>query len=473
MTEAIQFIHKKLFNDIRFWIVVFFIIRMYGITNPPLEVAHNWRQTTVTMVARNFLETDSDIFYPRVDFAGEKSGITGMEFPLLNYLIYMVSLIFGYSDWYGRLINLAVSSTGIYYFFKIIKKYFQSDIAFYATLVLLSSIWFAYARKIMPDTFSMSLVLIGFYYGSTYLDTGKNRFLNLLLYFVFMLFGVLSKMPSGFILVLLLLFLSERKIDIKSKIIFSITTLLILIPSVWWYFYWVPYLVQAFGFWHFFMGKDITAGINEISQNMQETLAHFYDYALKFSGFFLFVFGIVMSIRHKNKLILYILILSFLAFSIIIFKAGFTFSHHAYYIIPFVPVMALICGYGISKVANAKLRLLFIMVIVVEGILNQQHDFFIKPHEKAIMTLEGNLDKLTQPNDLILVNSGDYPTPMYFAHRKGWIASNQQINNEQFVYSVKAKGCKFIVILKQAFGTDVELKYIKIFNSEHYAIYKL
>ena len=473
MTEALPFVSRKLFADIRFWILLFFVIRIYGITNPPLEFAHNWRQTTVTMVARNFYETDSNIFYPRVDFAGEKSGITGMEFPLLNYMIYLVSLIFGYSHWYGRLINLLVSSIGTFFFYKIVRKYFQHETAFYSTLVLLSSIWFAYSRKIMPDTFSMSMVLIGFYYGTNYFDAGGKRFANLLLYFVFVLLGILSKMPSGFILVLFLLFLTNSKFDIKSKVLFSATTFLFLIPTVWWYFYWIPYLVEKYGFWHFFMGKDIASGIIEISQNMQETLAHFYDYALKYSGFLVFVLGIVMSILNKNKLLLFILFLSSLTFSIIMFKAGFTFSHHAYYVIPFVPVMALSCGYGISKVADNKIKLILILTIVIEGILNQQHDFFIKQKNNAILSMEADLDKFSGQNDLILINSGNYPTPMYFAHHKGWIASNQQINNEQFIYSIKTKGCKFIVILKQSFGSDTDLKYSKIFDNEFYSIYKL
>ena len=36
-------------KDIRFWIIFLFLLRLYGITNPPLEVGHNWRQTTVAM----------------------------------------------------------------------------------------------------------------------------------------------------------------------------------------------------------------------------------------------------------------------------------------------------------------------------------------------------------------------------------------------------------------------------------------
>jgi hypothetical protein len=99
---------KALVLNYKVWVIAFFILRLYHITNPPLEVAHNWRQTTVTMAARNFLEVDPNILLPRIDIAGEKTGITAMEFPILNYLIYLLSLIFGYAHWYGRLINLVI-----------------------------------------------------------------------------------------------------------------------------------------------------------------------------------------------------------------------------------------------------------------------------------------------------------------------------------------------------------------------------
>ncbi|MBN1597984.1 MAG: hypothetical protein JW894_06795 [Bacteroidales bacterium] len=77
----------------KFWLLIFFIIRLFHITQPPIETQHSWCQTTVLMGARNFYEIEVNILYPRLDFAGEKSGITGMEFPILNYLIYLVSLV--------------------------------------------------------------------------------------------------------------------------------------------------------------------------------------------------------------------------------------------------------------------------------------------------------------------------------------------------------------------------------------------
>src|SRR5436190_9169865 len=148
---------KSIFKDIRFWILLYFLIRLFGITNPPLEIAHNWRQVTGLMVARNFYEVDPNILYPRVDMAGERTGITGTEFPLFNYLIFLAALLFGWADWYGRLINLIITSIGIYFFYRIIADFIRRDLAFYAAFILLNSLWFIYARKTMPDTFSLAL----------------------------------------------------------------------------------------------------------------------------------------------------------------------------------------------------------------------------------------------------------------------------------------------------------------------------
>jgi hypothetical protein len=93
------------------------------------------------MIARNFYETDANILYPRLDNAGNLSGITCTEFPLMNYCIYLFAKVFGWQHWYGRLINLIISSLGVWYFFKIIKRYFSFETAFYAALALLLSSW--------------------------------------------------------------------------------------------------------------------------------------------------------------------------------------------------------------------------------------------------------------------------------------------------------------------------------------------
>ena len=211
----------NLLRDIRFWIVFFFLLRLYGITNPPLESAHSWRQTTVTMVARNFYEVDNNPLYPRIDIAGEKTGITGMEAPVLNYCIYVMAEVFGYQHWYGRFINLLVSSFGLYFFYRLLRKYFSEETAFYAAMILCVSIWFAYSRKIMPDTFSMSLLIMGFYYGSNYIerDEKKKQWMWLVACFALTALGVLAKLPSGYCLILWSLYLTNKCIPIRRRAI--------------------------------------------------------------------------------------------------------------------------------------------------------------------------------------------------------------------------------------------------------------
>lgn len=468
-----SFLALPIFKDIRFWIFVFFLIRMYGITNPPLEVAHNWRQTTGTMVTRNFYEESSNILYPRIDFAGEKTGITGMEFPLLNYIDYWVSEIFGYQHWYGRLINLIVSSFGIWFFFRLLKRYFTSETAFNASIILLVSIWFAYSRKIMPDTFATSLVIIGFYYAASYFEEEKRRWLNLLLFAVLTLFGVLAKLPAGFLLVLYAFFIFNRQISIHLKIVFFIVSGIILAPIVWWYFSWVPYLVEKYEFWHFFMGKPISIGAKELAANLGDGLKHFYDAALKFVGFGMFLTGLFFAFKNGNRLLLRILSLSFAAFLVVALKAGFTFTHHSYYIIPFVPIMALTAGYGISGFQKKAVRIVILTIIILEGTLNQLHDFRLKEHELAFVQLESDLDQFSKRSDLIAVNTIDNPTAIYFAHRKGWVASNDELLRTGFRKDLKQKGCKYIVILKRYLGGDLYLDLPVVLNNSDWTVYSL
>lgn len=460
------------FYDIRFWIILFFLIRLVGITNPPLETTHNWRQTTVTMVARNFYEESPKILFPKIDFAGEKSGITGMEFPVFNYLIYLVAKVFGYQDWYGRLINLVFSSFGIYFFFLLVRKYFDKKIAFFASMILLSSVWFIYSRKIMPDTFSMSFMFAGMYFGFKFMDKGI-RIRDLFFYVLFCGIGVLSKLPSGFLLILFLPFIINPNISFVKKALFIAFSFIYLIPTGFWYFIWVPYLVHTFGFYHFFMGESLMGGGKEVWLLIGDATEKFYFSALKFSGFLIFLVGIYFMVKEKNKKLITVFLLSFFAFIIIIIKAGHTFALHEYYIIPFAPVMALIAGYAISRFPNKKLGLIILAIIMFEGVINSWSDFFLKKQQWAIVNLEKDLDRFSMRNDKIVINSGMYPTPMYFAHRKGWIASSEELQEDNVLENMHREGAKFVVILKKDFGHEIKIPYPKLLDNEYYTIYKL
>lgn len=471
---AFSIFKEKYASDIRFWIVVFFIVRLYGISNPPIEIGHSWRQSLTNMVARNFLEVDNNILYPRIDMDGDKTGIIASEFPLFNYLIYLWAKIFGYAHWYGRLINLLITSIGLYYFFKLVKRFFTEELSFYATLILMCSIWFAFARKSMPDTFCMSLVIIGVYNGFFYLYDGKFR--NLLGFFLFSVLAVLSKIPALYLLSILVIPLFDKNVKfyLKRNILFA--GMLILFFVYAWYFYWVPYLLATYGFQLYFP-KHFMEGISELIHYGSDTLEKFYFSALQsFIAFVLFIVGLFIIIKQKLRLAFSIVLVATLFFILFIIKTGFVFSVHNYYVIPFVPVMAFVAAFTIVKIKNRNWRVVLVGLIMIESIANQQHDFFIKDSEKYKLSLEKIVNSVSAKNDLIVINGGKNPQLIYFAHRKGWSVTSDSIMDNDFMNEIINKGCYYLFMDKHdvAYEKMSSQKDWKIvFENEDFVVHSL
>ena len=459
---------NKVFNKIEFWIFIFFLVRLIGITAPPLEIGHNWRQVTGLMVTRNYLEVDANIFLPRVDETQGESGIIGMEFPSLNYVYFTITKVFNYTHWYGRLINLIVSSIGLLFFSKIIERFFSHKVAMASTLFLLGSIWFSFSRKMMPDTYCISLMFVGVYYGINYLDRGKT--LNILLYILFTSLAILSKIPAGiyFALLIPMMFWNFSRIH---KVVIASTTIIPLFLTYLWYFLWNPHLSKVYGNWYN-SGKTLPEGFSEIAANLDLVSKNFYFHS--FSGYIIFVFflfGLFQIIQHRNRFfILSVSVLS-LVFMIYILKSGFFFYHHNYYIIPFVPVMSLIAGYGIAGINKRWIFVACIIIGLSESILNQQHDFFIKESEKYKLELESISDLISSKNDLIAINGNNNPQQLYLAHRKGWTCSDSQITDVSFINNIQKKGCRYIFINKRSCDKSINKKII--FSNVNYTVYDL
>jgi hypothetical protein len=470
---------SKIVKDIRFWLLLFLLLRLYGITQPPLEVVHNWRQSTVVMVARNFYELDNDIRFPRLDTAGEKSGIAGMEFPLLNFLHYLMALIFGWGHWYGRLINLVVTTLGVYCFYKLVRRFFDEKVAFPAAMILLVSIWFYYGRKIMPDTFAASLSLAGIYFGFLYFydirEKRKTLFsaLYLVLFMFFSTAGMLSKIPVAALFPVFLLVFADRRVVLQRKIIFLFAAVVCIVPVLYWYFYWAPYLNRTFGYSVFFMGLPLHAGVSDLLKYAGKIAGQFYNAPLKYLGFGAFLFGFFMMFKAREKRLTGLFFLVFTAFLIVVIKGGENFARHSYYIIPFVPVMALVAGFGLSKLPWKNAIPIILILICSENIANQYWDFKTPAKNRQLLNLEASCDKFSDRKDLVAVNSVEVPTPVYFAHRKGWVASNAELQDPGIRKQIKDKGCKLIIILKKTFGKLLVLPLKPLEDNDDWTIYSL
>lgn len=91
-----RFFSFLLKNRIVWLLWVFAGIQLIGIMDPPLEIAHSWRQSFTAMVTRNYVEFGMDWLRPRINMAGEKTGIVGAEFPIFNFLSWLLCKAFGF-----------------------------------------------------------------------------------------------------------------------------------------------------------------------------------------------------------------------------------------------------------------------------------------------------------------------------------------------------------------------------------------
>lgn len=424
-------------GDARFWILLFALIRLIGITDPPMEVGHAWRQCLTEMIARNMVEFDPSMLYPRVDHMGDGPGIIGAEFPLLNGLIALMRVIFGERPWYGRLIVLVMSSIGTLYFNKLITALLGRRAALWATLSLLASLWFEFSRKIMPDVFSVSLVIIALYHAMRYLREGGGK--RLLWFAGLATLGGLSKMPALCLCAPLLLpVLSDR---LPSARRWSLAGACVPVLSIvgCWYFVWVPHLVET---WHheLYFPRDLARGMRELWASRALTAEMFYFQAFRsFVAFAFFLFGLVVLSRdHRGPVLLGASLIA-VVFAFFMVKAGDVFSNHGYYMVPLAPVMCVVCALAIDRLPR-KWPVLMITVVCVEGVANQWYDLVIPEKRRYLLGVEAIADRFTKRGDLIIVNGGLDPQWMYYLHRRGWSITNEQCDDGAFRDSLVRRG---------------------------------
>jgi hypothetical protein len=218
------------------------------------------------------------------------------------------------------------------------------------------------------------------------------------------------------------------------------------------------------------MGKSIQIGAMEIIANWKDVIEKYYLDALHFTGFAAWLVGIFFLWKQrKNQTALFFTVaIATLAFIGIMCKSGTTFAIHSYYIIPFTPVMALVGGFALSQCKNQKIQHLLLFVIVAENTVNWQHDFRIKSAYAGFETLEVHLDRLgASRKDLTFVNSKEVPTPLYFAHRKGWCNHNDWIMAPGRIDSLANLGLKWIVVAKTAFGEPLSAQHLSALKNKH------
>ncbi|MEM9984020.1 MAG: glycosyltransferase family 39 protein [Bacteroidota bacterium] len=462
-------------GNFRIWLLIFGLIRLIGITQPPLEPQHSWRQILTIMVADNFAEVDPNPLYPRLDMNGSGTGITGLEFPIFSYLIFLGGKLLGSTHWIGRLINLLVSSLGVWFFYSLIKRHLDSRLAFFSAMLLLSSIWFSFSRKSMPDTFSVSLALVAIHQAFEFLYEGKARYG--IRWVGIGALALLSKLPAIIPMAVLLLPLIDRRVPLPRKLWFLAGTGLLLLPALWWYGVWVGHLGETYGFLYstpLYDPNTLNESLAQLREQLEPLAKQFYFFPLfAFSGTAAVILGVGRAFHLRDSIILTIGGLTLLAMVAFMLKLGEVFAIHNYYLIPFVPGLCLMAGYGLQALPLRPWGYVMLGLIMIEGMMNQQHDLWLKEKYRYPLSLAELVSEHTEVGDLVVVLSDSgHPQNLYFSDRKGWLISGGEASQATYLEELAGQGASLLIVDQHLFP-GFSLVEVPLYQDEHYSLYSL
>src|ERR1043165_7691756 len=127
---------------------------------------HNWRQCDCAQFAVNYYTESMNFFEPRMSCTIGNDGKAGSEFPLIYYTAAILYHVFGFHDYFIRILNLMFFFTGLFYLFKAVSLFLEDE--FYGLVISLmvftSPVVIGYAINFLSDVHALSLAFIGLYH---------------------------------------------------------------------------------------------------------------------------------------------------------------------------------------------------------------------------------------------------------------------------------------------------------------------
>jgi 4-amino-4-deoxy-L-arabinose transferase-like glycosyltransferase len=432
---------------------------------PPIGF-HQWRQTQTLSVARNFSEESMNFFLPRVDNRGAETGITGLEFPIVNYTIALGYRLFGFSHLLGRLVIMLYSCLALMACFFFIRTMFRSQVlAFFGTFFLIFSPLFCYySINVLPDIPSLAFIFLTLYAILKYEDSNQLQYFCLLC--IALIIAALIKISAFVLLPFLLLKLTRNRYS-RSQITLHLEgiALVVVIVGVW-YFY-ARYLSNTYHNFDFRLNSnfpyDPYVAFSVLKKVFIQWLPELY---INYAQFILFCVGIYYLRRINNKTVQYFLLfytLGYLAYMAVFLPM---FQIHDYYAIPAIPLLIVLVTSGFqwmleqseTRLWAGRLTILLLMLVPVLGSVRALSRFEGAEKPWDLFTIENHLNMVLPNKQILIIAAGDDSPSiyLYFMHRKGW-AVGDKISEDQLLEMLQ-KGAAYLISSSRSLESTAEIK---------------
>ncbi|HEY6953322.1 MAG TPA: glycosyltransferase family 39 protein [Bacteroidota bacterium] len=419
---------------------------------PPVGF-HQWRQTQTLAVARNFYEEGMNILEPRVDSRGQYSGITGVEFPVVNYAIAAGYKLFGFHPFVERTVLLLFSFIGIVGCFFFLKELFGKQWLGFAGAFFLtfSPLYSYYSIVVLPDEPSVALMFVALFF--LVRDSKSDSTAPSVGFLIALTLAALVKIYAFILLVPAAFYYLYRQpirsARLKNTVLLGLSFLIVL----GWYLY-ARYLSEVHHNFDFRLESNFPYSIALIPQVLRKVFVQWLpELYINYPAFVFFLVGCYALRRAENHGIRTLLALYLIPFAVYFVFFLPMFDIHDYYAIPALPVLVVITTLGLQTVAGFATRKRWVPVtaIVVLAVvplvgsiraLSRFEGAFVDPE---LMSIEHCLDAVVPDRKALVIAAHDASPSiyLYFMHRKGWHAT-ESVSSEAFEGMIR-DGARYLV----------------------------
>jgi hypothetical protein len=369
-------------------LLVYWYLGLFEVLGKRPVSVHMWAMCDRASVARNYEQISMDFVKPRVHETREKEGITGLEFPIMNYMAAICYKIFGFNEFWYRLIMLVTLTGGLIASFRITSQYLALPYALFPPLLLLANpVLTYYAASFLPDTAALGFIMLGWHF--YFKSKGNYKSGDLVLITLFFSLASLVKVTSliGVVVLLFLIMISyfqkteilpvfreSRKLLLPVLFIFIITWL--------WYRY-AGWLSSTQNGGLFLMELKTPGNLDEVKTTLQEIkkiwLPFYYYTGIRW---FIVITALLLPLYIKQLdkqlfLITYGYWAGCLAFFGLMMEQ---FKNHDYYIITLLPALffqTLLLLHVVQRLKVNKILSLALIVLIALGLnFSRKHQEF-------------------------------------------------------------------------------------------------
>lgn len=454
-------------NKFLLYLLLIFTVLQAPLLLTPPDRTHTWRQCDTAAVARNFQEENPNIFTPRIDARKNTNGITGMEFPLFNYIVFLSYKAFGFSHSTGKWISFIFGILCLILFHRLVLLLkFDLAMANISTMMMAAStLFFHYSGKVMPETTALFLHLSSLVIFIKALSIGNEKEENISIVLVIFSAVLLSfsalVRPYHSIAGLFMAYLAFKKFGWSFMRKWEAYLFFILAgsPFVYWYFVYVPYLNQINNLNTFYLGTGLGDVISMILGGrfdfLRMILKVFPEDTIGWGEAIIFIAGIFCIVKTKftgvRQEIWAVVIFVITYIIIITFKTGDHYFGHTYYLFGIVPYYPLIVAWLTLSIfnywkLNSKKWSLILVAIIFIGFAGKFGYKYSRDHYPTDAIEAGKIvDTVVPIGEKVGVNDGGKPIKLYYFHRKGWALSLEDMLNPAIVQSLKDKKLQYLV----------------------------